>query len=366
MTDLIVVSTGAPVSIGPCSFTVRSIIAHRPCTKRRRDDVAEDGREQSWDEYYYGTFYWHGIPTLLGCPLASDPAEADIALVGLPWTNNPTERGQYLAPRAVRHRSGALRGRWHREFGVNPFELARVRDFGDVTVLNLGQPDEGVWEVVRFYERLDAGGCLPLTIGGDHACTYPVLRAIAGPHSRRRAPLGLIHFDSHTDTYGEYLGTVHNAGNWARLGAEEGLLDPGRVVQVGLNGPYYPMSLEWARDAGYRLLPFIEIEDEGIPAAIAEIRRVVDDGPAYLTFDVDVLTLADAPGVANPAAGGLTINEAFRLLRGLRGLEIVGADIVCFVPQYDPSSVTAIHVSYLLHHLVTLMAETVARRGTGD
>ena len=112
--------------------------------------------ERNWDDLYYGTFYWHGIPTLLGCPLAEDPADADIALVGLPWTANPTERGQYLAPRMIRHRSGALRDRWHREFNVNPFALARVRDFGDVKVLNLGNPDEGVWEVVHFYERLDA------------------------------------------------------------------------------------------------------------------------------------------------------------------------------------------------------------------
>ncbi len=314
-----------------------------------------------WDRYYYGTFYWHGIPTLLGCPLATDPNEADIALVGLPWTNNPTERGQYLAPRMVRHRSGALHGRSHREFEVDPFSLARIRDFGDVMVLNLGNPDEGVWEIVAFYERLDAGGCLPLTIGGDHACTYPVLRAIAGPNSRRKGPVGLIHFDSHTDTYGPYLGTVHNAGNWARLGHEEGLLDPTRVVQIGLNGPYFPMSLDYAREAGYRLLPLTEIQSAGIPAAIAEIRRVFGDGPAYLTFDVDVLTLADAPGVANPAAGGLTINEVFQLLCGLRGIDIIGADIVCFVPQYDPSMVTAIHVSAIMHHLVTLLAETFER-----
>lgn len=315
----------------------------------------------SWDELYYGTFYWHGIPTLLGCELASDPSEVDIALVGLPWAHNPTERGQYLGPRMVRHRSKALHGRASRELGINPFEVARIRDMGDVAVTNLGNPDEGVWEVVRFFETLDAAGCLPLTIGGDHACTYPVLRAIAGPNSRRKGPVGLIHFDSHSDTYGPYLGITHNAGNWGRLGVEEGLLDPARVVQIGLNGPVFPESHTWSRDAGFRLIELNEILRDGVPAAIAEIRRVVGDGPVYLTFDVDVISLAEAPGVANPAAGGLTMNEVFQFLVGLRGIDLVGADIVCFVPGYDPSQITAIGIVHIMHHLATLLAETVER-----
>jgi guanidinopropionase len=317
-----------------------------------------------WDDLYYGTFYWHGIPTLLGCPFTDDLAEVDIALVGLPWSNNPTERGQYLAPRMIRHRSRPLHGRWHYEFNVNPFDLARIRDVGDVQVVNLGNPDDGVREVTRFYQRLDASGCLPLTIGGDHACTYPVLRAIAGPDSRLQAPVGLIHFDSHSDAYGPYLGITHNAGNWARLGVKDGLLDPHRVLQVGLNGPVFPESHRYAQEAGFRLLPLIEIEEIGIPAAIAEIRRVIGDGPAYLTFDVDVLTLGEAPGVANPAAGGLTTNEVFRFLRALRGIDIIGADIVCYVPHYDPAMVTAINICFIMHHLVTLMAETVERNAT--
>ena len=324
--------------------------------------ATDQSEEAAWAERYYGTFYWHGIPTLLGCPLANDPAEAEIALVGLPWSHNPTERGQYLGPRMIRHRSKPMYGRSQREFMVNPFELARIRDMGDVTVLDLGNPDEGVWEIVRFYERLDAAGCLPLTIGGDHGCTYPVLRAIAGPQSRHNAPLGLIHFDSHSDTYGPYLGITHNAGNWGRLGVEEHLLDPARVAQIGLNGPIFPESLSWAREAGFRLIELSQIWREGISTVVEEIRAVVGDGPVYLTFDADVLTLGEAPGVANPAAGGLTVNEVYQFLRGFRGLDIVGADIVCFVPQYDPTQITAINLVHIMHELATLLAETVARR----
>jgi guanidinopropionase len=138
-----------------------------------------------------GFFYWQGFPTLLGCPAGDDPEAADIALVGLPWTSNPIERTQYLAPRAVRHRSKAYH-RKHREFRVDPFTLARIRDFGDVRISNLGLPDQAVGEVTEFYARLDAAGVVPFTIGGDHACTLPVLRAIAGAKSRRNRSVGMI------------------------------------------------------------------------------------------------------------------------------------------------------------------------------
>lgn len=147
-----------------------------------------------------GYSYWQGIPTLLGCPLEQDPAKADIALVGLPWTSNLIERTQYLGPRAVRHRSNGFH-RKHREFQVDPFALARIRDFGDVPFQSLNNPERAGREIEQFYAKVDAAGAVPFTIGGDHACTLPVLRAIAGPKSRRKSPIGMIHFDSHVDSY---------------------------------------------------------------------------------------------------------------------------------------------------------------------
>lgn len=321
-----------------------------------------DPNPQDALKYLQGFFYWNGIPTLLGCPIESDFSKADIALVGLPLAVNPIERTQYLAPRAVRHRSQSYH-RTHREFGVNPFELARVRDFGDVPIPTPLLADQAAVDIESFYVQLDAAGAIPFTMGGDHACTYPVLRAIAGPNSRRKGPIGMIHFDSHTDTYGTAAGVRCNAGNGFRLGHEEGLIDGSRTVQVGINGPMiHPGMDDYSKSAGFRLLPLTEIEEIGIPATIAEIRRIVGDGPTFLSFDLDVMTLSDAPAVADPEAGGLTMSQVKQILRGFRGLELVGADIVCFVPHLDQSQITAIHISSIMHDLVTIMAEAVARK----
>jgi guanidinopropionase len=309
-----------------------------------------------------GYFYWNGIPKLLGCPIETDFAKADIALVGLPLAVNPIERTQYLAPRAVRHRSQAYH-RSHREFGVNPFELARICDFGDVPIPTPTIADQAVVDIEKFYARMDAAGTIPFTIGGDHACTLPVLRAIAGPKSKRKQPVGIIHFDSHTDSYGDSAGVHCHPGNGFRVGFEEGLIDASRYVHIGLNGPMvHPQMDEWSRSAGYRMLTLAEIENIGIRAAVAEIRKIIGDGPVFVTVDLDVMSLSDAPAVADPEAGGLTIREMLQILRGFRGLDIIGGDIVCFVPHLDPSQITALHINGIMHDLVTIMAEGVARK----
>ena len=309
-----------------------------------------------------GYFYWSGFPKLLGCEIETDFTKADIALVGLPLAVNPIERTQYLAPRAVRHRSQAYH-RGHREFGINPFELARIRDFGDVPIPTPTIADQAVLDIERFYARMDAAGVLPFTVGGDHACTLPVLRAIAGPNSRRKGPIGIIHFDSHTDTYGDSAGVHCHPGNGFRIGNEEGLIDASRYVLVGLNGPMvHPSMDDYSKEAGYRLLSLAEIEDIGIPAAVQEIRNVVGDGPVYVTVDLDVLTLSDAPAVADPEAGGLTMREMQKILRSFRGMDVVGGDVVCFVPHLDPAQITALHISAIMHEIVTVMAEGVARK----
>ncbi len=309
-----------------------------------------------------GFFYWSGIPKLLGCELESDFAKADIALAGLPLAINPIERTQYLAPRAVRHRSQAYH-RNHREFGINPFELARIRDFGDVPLSTPTIADQAVLDAEKFYARMDAAGAIPFTVGGDHACTLPVLRAIAGPNSRRKGPVGIIHFDSHTDSYGDSAGVHCHAGNGFRIGLEEGLIDPSRYVHIGLNGPMvHPQMDAFSRDAGYRMLTLAEIEKIGIPNAITEIAKVIGDGPVFVTVDLDVMTLSDAPAVADPEAGGLTMREMQQILRSFRGMDVIGGDVVCFVPHLDPSQVTALHVSAIMHEIVTVMAENVARK----
>ena len=246
---------------------------------------------------------------------------------------------------------------------MNPFELARICDFGDVPIPTPTLADQAVIDIEKYYAKMDAAGTIPFTIGGDHACTLPVLRAIAGPKSRRKQPVGIIHFDLHTDSYGDSAGVHCHAGNGFRIGLEEGLIDPSRYVHVGLNGPMvHPLMDDWSRSAGYRMLTLAEIEEIGIPAAVAEIRRVIGDGPVFVTIDLDVMSLSDAPAVADPEAGGLTIREMLQMLRGFRGLDIIGGDIVCFVPHLDPSQITALHINGLMHDVVTMMAEGVAQK----
>lgn len=316
----------------------------------------------STDHDIYDAYsYWKGIPTLLGCELKEDFSEMDIALAGLPWTHNTIERTQYLAPRAVRHRSRAYH-RVHREFKINPFELARIYDIGDVPFKTYN-PDIAVDEIQHFYDNLDAKSIRPFTIGGDHAVTLPILRAIAGPKSRINGPIGMIHFDAHTDTYETVPGgVVHEAGSGFRIGAEEGLIDPSRCIQIGMKGPKFSHDMDkFSESVGYRLISYNEIEEIGVDAVISEVRNIIGDGPVYISVDLDVLTLADAPAVADPEAGGLTINQLFKMLLGFRGFNVVGGDIVCFVPHLDPSMVTAIHSNAIMHHIVTIMAEAVAR-----
>lgn len=309
-----------------------------------------------------GFFYWNGFPKLLGCEIERDFTKADIALAGLPLAVNPIERTQYLAPRAVRHRSQSYH-RSHRQFGVNPFELARIRDFGDVPISTPTIADQAVADVEKFYTRMDAAGAIPFTVGGDHACTLPVLRAIAGPNSRRKGPVGIIHFDSHTDSYGDSAGVHCHAGNGFRIGLEEGLIDPKRYVHVGLNGPMvHPNMDAFSIEAGYRMLTLSEIEEIGVEAAIREIRTVIGGGPVFVTVDLDVMTLSDAPAVADPEAGGLTMREMQKILHSFRGMDVIGGDVVCFVPHLDPSQITALHISAIMHDIVTIMAEGVARK----
>ena len=190
-------------------------------------------------------------------------------------------------------------------------------------------------------------------------CSAPCRALSPGASSRWASSIS----NSHTNSSGNSAGVHCHAGNGFRVGFEEGLIDASRYVHVGLNGPMvHPQMDEWSRSVGYRMLTLAEIEKIGIPAAVAEIRKIIGDGPVFVTVDLDVMSLSDAPAVADPEAGGLTIREMLQILRGFRGLDIVGGDIVCFVPHLDPSQITTLHINGMMHDLVTIMAEGVARK----
>jgi guanidinopropionase len=300
--------------------------------------------------------HWYGPATFLRCPFQPDLKHTDIGLVGVPYSGgNLIERMQYLAPRAVRNRSMGY-ARTHREFGINPFELARVRDLGDAPLARALNPDLAALDFQAFFAQVFQAGITPVSVGGDHSITWPILRAAR--QTRFHAPLAMIHFDSHTDAYPAAAGTRNTAAGF-RTGTEDDVIDPRRTVQIGIRGPLAaPNQDDWAEHSGFRVITTEEFVTTGVDPVIREVRRVVGDGPAYLSFDLDALDPAYAPGVADPELDGLTLREVRKLLHGLRGVNLMGADFVCYCPPLDnPSQITALTISLLMHEAVTLIAD---------
>lgn len=316
------------------------------------------------------SWYWWGIPTFFRCPWNPDPAACDIALVGVPHSsgNGSTERDQHLGPRAVRHVSGYYR-RAHARHRIAPFEVLRVHDLGDVPLPEAMNNEASVRDIEAFFARLDAAGTRPVAIGGDHSITGAILKALAGPGRRlgRGGPCALIHFDAHTDSYEHiphWLGARRSAAHWAAYAVREGAVDASASLQIGVRG--HPSSLlhqgrtgQSSRDLGYRVIEMDDLEARGVETVLAEIRARVGDRPAYVTFDLDVLDPALAPGVSNlePGWGGLSIRQATRLLQGLAGLDIIGGDVVCLMPTKDsPNQITAQVAMVVAFEMVTLIA----------
>lgn len=304
--------------------------------------------------------YWHwaGVPTFLGCPHRPDLGETDIGLIGFPYSGgNAIERMQYLAPRAVRNRSMSYH-RVLRTTRFDPFAACRINDLGDVPLANILNPDRVASEAADFYRQIDALGIVPITVGGDHSVTIPILRGIAGTESRHKGPIGMIHFDAHADSWPAVSGTAHHAGAAFRIGVEEGLIDPARTVQIGLHGAMGDANQDDYSLEHFRVLMLDEVVDKGIAYAAEEVRRVVGDGPTYLSIDLDVLDIAYAPAVADPEVNGMTAREFFGLLDRFRGLNICGADVVCFCPPLDgPAQTTALTASEILLHFANLTAQ---------
>ncbi|MFC6669259.1 agmatinase [Marinobacterium aestuariivivens] len=242
--------------------------------------------------------------------------------------------------------------------GIEPFRLARIGDLGDVRFANVFNLNEAILDIERYYAAIAEAGVMPLGIGGDHSVSYPILRALARRH---RTPLAVIHIDSHTDTWPAYQGSKFHHGAPFRLATEEGLIDPTKTVQIGIRGGQnFADGLHYSRDRQMRVITIEEFEDLGWQAVAGEARRIVGDSPVYLTFDIDGLDPVFAPGTGTPEAGGITMREAQRLLRALRGLNFVGGDLVEISPPLDPSGTTALNGATLLFEMLCLLAETFA------
>jgi len=301
-----------------------------------------------------------GIATFMRLPHIplEEAQNIDIGLVGVPWDGGTTNRpGPRHAPRQMRDQSSMVR-RMHQTFHINPYELANCADLGDCPV-NPANVDDGLKRVETYFKTLVGKGIRPLSAGGDYLCSLPILRAVG-----EKRPVGMIHFDAHTDLYDGYFGGFrYTHGTPFRRAIEDGVLDPKRMVQIGLRGSMYDLDdFEYGEKMGVRLVRIEEAMEKGPAKIMEEARRIVGDEPIYVSFDIDMLDPVYAPGTGTPEVGGFTTFQAQQMLRGLRGLNIMGADVVEVSPPFDPSGLTAYAGVMMMFELLCSMAEDVAQR----
>lgn len=294
-----------------------------------------------------------GIPTFFRTPYTQDLTDTDIGLIGIPYDGGVTNRsGARHGPRAVRDQSSLLR-RINGTTGFMPFAAARVRDLGDAWIEQPYEIEGALAEIHAFVQTVVDAGVVPVSVGGDHSIALPILRAVAS-----RGPVGMIHIDAHSDTGDDYLGSRFHHGAPFRRAVDEGLLDPKRVIQIGIRGTTNdPDMWGFSQRSGMRVLGMDEFQDRGWAYAMEEARRVVGDGPVYLTYDIDSLDPSQAPGTGTPEAGGIMMIEALRLLRGLRGLNFVGGDLVEVAPSFDVGTLTSFNAASLLFEILCLVTE---------
>ncbi|MBU3739791.1 MAG: agmatinase [Rhodoferax sp.] len=299
-----------------------------------------------------------GVATFFRTPLRDDAQDVDIGVIGIPFDGGVTHRtGARHGPRAVRDQSTLIR-RVHQATGVAPFDGLTVADLGDAWLERPYELQGALREIEEFFGTVHAAGTVPLSVGGDHSVTLPVLRAIA-----RDRPVGLVHIDAHCDTGDDYLGSRFHHGAPFRRAAEEGLIDPRRTIQIGIRGSVNdPAMWQFSQDSGMRVVYIEEFDDKGWQWAAEEARRVVGDGPAYLSFDVDGLDPVFAPGTGTPESGGISMREAQRFLRALEGMDFIGGDVVEVSPPFDPSGVTAMNAANILFEILCLLSTSLRRR----
>lgn len=297
------------------------------------------------------------ISTFMRAAYSLELSGVDIAMIGVPFDGGVTVRpGARHGPREIRNQSSFMRS-IHHVSKTNPFALCNVADVGDVRFDAVMDNERAMADIEARFSQIHAAGAMPLAAGGDHSITYPIFRAIA-----KERPIGMVHIDAHTDTWGEIQGSKFNHGAPFRLAVEEGLLDPERTIQIGIRGPQNsPEGWEYSLESGMRVVFIEEFDELGVDAVIAEARRVVGDGPTYISFDVDGLDPVYAPGTGTPEAGGITMREAQKLLRGLGGLNLVGGDVVEVAPPFDQSGNTALVGATLMYEILCLLAEACSR-----
>jgi len=296
-----------------------------------------------------------GIPSFMRLPhVGLDHArigEVEIGLIGVPWDAGTTNRpGPRHGPRQLRDMSTMIRAQ-NDATGVRPFESRNCADLGDVGP-NPADLMDSLTRITAFYDKVKALGIKPMTAGGDHLTTLPVLRAMA-----KDGPLGMIHFDSHTDLFHSYFdGRMYTHGTPFRRAVEEGLLDPKRVVQIGIRGTAYDSEdRDFADSVGIRVIPIGEFHARGVEDVMSEAREIAGTGDTYVSYDIDFVDPAFAPGTGTPEVGGPNSYQALQVVRELQGVNIVGADLVEVSPPFDQAGNTAYLGASIMFELLCVM-----------
>jgi len=303
---------------------------------------------------------------LFRCP-NEGPEGQDIALVGVPHStgNGTTERDQHLGPRALRNVSSVQR-RMHSEFELDPWSCAKIVDLGDVPFPRANDNEDCIEQITRFYKQIDKVGARPLSIGGDHSITGGIIQGIGKGHLTQGEPVCFLHLDAHTDVFTKvdhFLGAKKSAAHWGAYLADDGLVDPRHSMQIGLRG--HARTLDWlapSYEYGYNVVTMKEYRQRGAADVIAQIKQVLAGKPVYITFDLDCLDPTIAPGVSNIEAGskGFDIDQAIELLHAVRGMNIVGGDVVCMMPTKDsPNQITALTAAAVMFEMLSMIAENV-------
>ena len=299
-----------------------------------------------------------GVPTLFRCP-NEGPEGKDIALVGVPHSsgNGTTEKDQHLGPRALRNVSAVGR-RVHQEFHLDPWNSAKIADVGDVPFPRANDNEDCIERITAFYKDIDAAGARPVSIGGDHSITGGIVQALGGGKLAGGEPVCFLHLDAHTDVFTKvdhFLGAKKSAAHWGAYLADQGQVDR-HSMQIGLRG--HARTLDWLQpsyDYGYNVVTMKEFRKRGLADVVAQIKDVLAGRPVYITFDLDCLDPTIAPAVSNIEAGekGFDIDEAVGILHAVRGMNIVGGDVVCMMPTKDHrNQITALTAMSVMFEMI--------------
>ena len=296
------------------------------------------------------------IATFLRTQRVEMNEDIDIGLVGVPFDIGLNYRGgPREAPSAVRQASRIIRN-VHPTSGTQPYKMCNIADLGDAPVNPLNK-DESIETIEKFFADLTAMNIRPIAIGGDHTIPTPIIRALA-----REKPVGILQIDSHADTLDELCGSKVNHATFMRRTLEEGLIDPKRVVQLGLRGTRFsPDDIAFGYEAGFTIITFDEYEEMGRAAAIDKIQSVLGTGRTYMTIDIDGLDPAFCPGTPVPEIGGITPRDCQVIIRALQGVDLVGADISEVAPCYDPTGITSITAANLMFELLCVISDAIAK-----